>query len=37
MIEKIYINQFQIYLLPTFIILEFFKFETQLTINPMHA
>jgi hypothetical protein len=34
-LKKIFANQFQTYLLPTFIILKFFKFYFQLTINPM--
>jgi hypothetical protein len=34
-LKKIFINQFQIYLLFTFIILKKFKFYTQLSINPM--
>jgi hypothetical protein len=34
-LKKKIMNQFQSYLLPTFIILIFFKFYIQSTINPM--
>jgi hypothetical protein len=34
-LKKIFTSQFQTYLLSTFIILKFFKFYIQLTINPM--
>jgi hypothetical protein len=36
-LKKIFANQFQTYLLPSFITLKFFKFYTQLTINPVEA
>ncbi len=34
-LKKVFANQFQTYLLPIFIILKFFKFYFQFTINPM--
>jgi hypothetical protein len=36
-LKEIFSSQFQTYQLPIFIILKFFKFYTQLTINPMEA
>jgi hypothetical protein len=36
-LKKIFVSQFQTYLLPIFIILNFFKFHIQVTISPMEA